>query len=527
MKGKDLNQVINIKHIDKTKQGVYLLIVAIVVILTITVGALARGNIKGNRFTPRKLKGSPEQIVYKAILNTKEQLEQEKKLLQEKNGEKEFAQILEEPARNINFNLQIKTLDGMERAATINAITKNMVIEGDLAATKGGKYIRNDIGVKQGALELFKVAVYKRDQEYGVYSPKVLKNPYAVKGQTFFEDLKTSAIYGSIIGEDQDEGALERFKEALESANHMKGLMQTLKAQADTSPFNRENEHPFKGITFTKRENTETNDHSYECTLNSQQIASFTKKQLDYIKTLDFGEQVISDLARSLGLTKESFVEKLTGQGYDDEIALQFKIYTDEYFVRSVICTMMNATYDEEMFTFKLELSNEANLFDNIGWEIKTGEGFWLKVTDKHHLEEENDILKREMQIELTSYGEKGSLSYKTAHDLEAKEKGYNVDIQMNIPYLGTATIVGEGSKTIRDDQIIVDLTHLDCHLKDTSAKEINADLALQYGIRTILPEEAEFKSEEQVKYILELSEKELIAVLQKLQIYLQLIGIG
>lgn len=489
-------------------------IVAILCMLSVlTTGLLVRGSLKSSETNTehRLLQGSPKQILHNAILNTQDQLQQERGLIEEKSGGSILTSIFETQALDMSMNVKLKALKGTENEDTLNAMLKDISLEGGLLATKDGAHLKSDLTIKQGVLELLQATFYKNNGEFGVYSPKILDNPYAFKGETFFEDLKKSAFYPLVRGETSNERVLE----------DLSSIVECIRDSAYKEKSNKVYENMIKQLEVVELGKTETNETIYVCTLKSEQLAALSKEQMTLIMELDFAGNMPDRLAKYLGMSKEAFLEKVMNERSYEGLSLQFEFHVDDSFIRLVTCTMKSDTYNEDILMISFELKDEKSLLGERQWKIQVGEGIDLKVVSRNTVEGEQNKFETNLNIELTSYGEKGFVNYQTVYDRGAKDNPYKINVEAELPYIGSAVIVGEGSKVVSEDQVAVTLENLICQLTDADDKEIQASLALDYGIKGTSVEEAEFKSKEPVKYILDLSQEALTEVLQKVQAHL------
>ena len=109
MEENNQNEVMSTKNSEKGNKKIIVLIACIVGVLAITVGLLAMGGLgnNGSKVKLRTLKGTPQEIVHTALLNTQDKLASEMTLLEERNGGKVLADILKSEAADMNFNVKI------------------------------------------------------------------------------------------------------------------------------------------------------------------------------------------------------------------------------------------------------------------------------------------------------------------------------------------------------------------------------------------------------------------------------------
>lgn len=528
MKENNQDQLISTKNSDKSSK-IILLIICIIGFLTLAVGLLAMGNLNGNgsKVKLRKLKGTSQQIIHRAILNTQDKLAKEKILLEEKSGSKALEDLFKSEATDMSFNVKVKGLSGMENESIINAVVKDLNLQGNLASTKDGQYWNAGLKVKQGELELANATLYKANQEFGIDSPKILGNPYAIKGDTFFEDLQNSSLYVLAGGQSGDEAQIQDFKEIVTGISRFKDIFNLPGNREYTDKSNRLYEYTIKELDIRKLNEQEKDYDIYEFALTSEQIANFNEKQMAIIMELDFAEDLFNLLAKYSGVTKEEFIEKIATDSTYGDVTVKFELHIDQYFIRSGICTIINNTYDEEMLSISFDLSGKDYLLSKGQWEVRAGEGFQVKVVFSNNLGEESNRLEKDLKINLTSYGETGFVSYKTSYDSKAKDNNYTVNFEATFPYIGAAIIEGEGTKVVSDEEVSTIIDELTCKITDDDTNEMQAKLALEYGVKAIQSKEAIFKSKEQAKYVLELSEEELTTMFQKIQNNLGAIGIA
>ena len=522
------NEVMPTKNSGKGSKKITILIASIIGVLAITVGLLAMGGSVNNssKVKLRALKGTPQEIVHTALLNTQDKLTSEMALLEERNGSKALADILKSEAADMNFNVKIKGVSGMENESIINAVVKDLAIQGDLAYTKEGKYFSAGLKAKQGDLELVGATLYKADQELGIDIPKVLGNPYAVKIDTLVEDLQNSPIYALAGGQSIDETQIEEFKEMFNAiGDYFNGILGVADNKEYIDKINGLYEDTIKSLNIEKLNEKVEGYDVYEFTLTGEQMANFNKEQMAIIMELDFADRLFNLLAKYSGVNKEDFLEQIAqGSAYDD-VDVKVELHIDDYFIRSGVCTVIDNAYDEEMLSVEFNLGNKENLLNEIAFSFGVNDEAQVEVAFNNNLGEKGSIFEQAFKASLTSDGETGFISYNTSYDSKAKDNNFEVNFEATLPYTGSATIAGKGTKIINAKEIATTIDELTCKVSDDYSNEIQVNLAVEYGAKAIKAKDVKFESEEEVKYVLELTAAELMAIAQNIQNNIQSIG--
>ncbi len=528
MEENNQNEVMSTKNSEKGNKKIIVLIACIVGVLAITVGLLAMGGLgnNGSKVKLRTLKGTPQEIVHTALLNTQDKLASEMTLLEERNGGKVLADILKSEAADMNFNVKIKGVSGMENESIINAVVKDLAVQGDLAYTKDGKYWNADLKAKQGDLELVGATLYKADQELGIDIPKVLGNPYAIKLDTLFEDLQNSPMYALGGGESIDEAQIEEVKEMFTAiGDYFNGILGMADNKEYIDKVNKLYEDTIKGLDIEKLNEKVEGYDVYEVTLTGEQMANFNKEQMAIIMELDFADRLFNLVAKYSGVTQEELLEQIAqGSTYGD-VDVKFELHVDDYFIRSGVCTIIDNAYDEEMISVEFNLGDKENLLNEIGFSFGVNDEAQVEVAFNNNLGEKGSVFEQAFKVSITSDGETGFISYNTSYDSKAKDNNFEVNFEATLPYTGSATIAGKGTKVVSAKEISTTIDELTCKVSDDYSNEMQVNLAVEYGAKVIKAKDVKFESKEEVKYVLELTTAELMAIAQSIQSNIQSIG--
>ena len=524
------NQDLNLKSKNKSNKKLIILIAFIVGVLAVTVGALA---IVGNggktaQVKLRELTGTPQEIVHNAILNTKDKLVSEMALIDEKNGEKALLNILESDAADTHFNVTIKNISGMENDSIINAIIKDLAIQGKFSYTKDGKYWNAGLKALQGDLELIGATLYKSDQDLGIDIPKLLGNPYAIKLNSFIEDLKNSPLYAAAEGQSIDDSEIAEVEEAFTAlGDYFTGLLNIKDNKEYYEKYNKLIEETIKGLDIEKLDEKVDGYDVYEVTVTGEQLSKFGKEQMAILMELDFMQGFFDLMAKESGVTKEEFLEQMSAVDTYEGLELKFELHLDEHFIRSGICTIIDTEYEEEGFKVNFNFGTKDYLSSEIKIEFKpvSNMDFQGEIIVSNNLEENSDAIKSGFKISINAEGETGYLDFNTSYDTKAKSDNYTLNLKGEMPYAGSIDITGTGDKVVSGKEVSTTFEDITCNIESYYGDVIETKFGVAYGAKAIKANDVKFTSKEEVKYVLEMSMAELMAVAQTIQNNLQSLG--
>ncbi len=524
------NQELNFNPKKKSSKQLIILIACILGVLAVTVGALTIVNNGGKaaEVNLRELKGTPQEIVHSAILNTKDKFKSEMALIEEKNGGKSLLNILESEAVDTHFNVTIKNISGMEDDSIINAVIKDLAFQGNFLYTKDGKYWDTGLKALQGDLELIGATLYKSDQEIGIDIPKILGNPYALKLDSILEDFKNSPLYAVTEGQGIDDLEIAEVEEAFTAmGDYFTGLLNIKDNKEYIEKYNKLIEETIKGLDIEKLDEKADGYNVYDVTVTGEQLSKLGKEQMAIIMELDFMQEFFDFVAKESGVTKEEFMEQMLAVDTYEGLELKFELHLDEHFIRSGVCTVMDTEYEEEVlkinfnFGTKDYLSSELNIELTPAYDVDFQGG--IKVSN--NLEENSDIIESGINVNISSDGETGYIDFNTSYDTKAKSDNYTLNLKGEMPYVGSIDITGVGNKVVSRKEVSTTFEDITCNIESYYGDAIETKFGVAYGAKVVKAEDVKFTSKKEVKYVLEMSMAELMAVAQTIQNNLQSLG--
>ena len=263
------------------------LIIAVALIVGVSVGIFAFvGQSKG---VFNKLKGTPEEIVMKAMSNTNNKILLEQEAMQEQLGVKAIESIQNQEANALNFDLVLQNVEGIENQEIVNAYIKNLGLSGSLQTVKEGSKGTGNLSVTQSGIELIGASLYKVGNEVGISIPKLLESPYAIKLDSFVEDYKKSALFELMGGQEIDEEGFTEIEQTITAfSDYMVGAMNLSTNKEFMQQSGDLQAQLIKDAALTKKDKTtillsdgkEKECSVYAGTLTDDQVIQFFKEEM-------------------------------------------------------------------------------------------------------------------------------------------------------------------------------------------------------------------------------------------------------
>ena len=232
-------------------------------------------------------------------------------------------------------------------------------------------------------------------------------------------------------------------------------------------------------------------------------------------------------IAKYSGVTKQELLAEMSDVDTYEDLELKFELHIDDYFIRSGVCTVIDTAYEEEVvkinfnFGTKDYLSNEMN----INFKVDEYSDAQVVIAAYNNLGESGNLVKQGFEASLTVEEETAFIDFNTSYDTKAKDDNYEMSLQGEFPYAGSIDVKGIGTKGVSGKEVSTILDDLTCKVEDYYGDVIQAKFAVSYGAKSVKAKDVKFTSKQDVKYILELSMAELMAMVQTVQNNVQSIG--
>ena len=512
------------KENKKTNGKVVGGIIAGVAVLGVGVGILAFNMQDSSVF--KKLKGTPEEIVNAAILNTNAKTLEEQNEVRNKMGITQLSKIQASGASELNFDLGLQGVSGMEDADLISAYIKDAGLTGTFQKTKDNNKFNGKLSVNQSGIELLSASLYKDGEELGVSIPKILDAPYAIKLDSFIEDYKNSELFKltgnqEISEEDFNElteilsASSEYVTGAMNLASNKQFMSKTEAVQADFLKDANLKENGKKKVVL--QDGSEVDWNVYSGTVTGKQVMEFFNKELDLIMELDFAKNYFDIAAKQSGYTVDELRSEMDEiLVADDTVSIDMDIFVDENYFRGAHFGIEKN--EEAIADVTIQYTGVQYLLD--GMEISLGdsnEELEIGCTLSQNLGNKEDLFKQHLEISMSECGNStGKLYYDYSYDSKAKDDNLTVEFGLDFGDEGGLNFGATGTKMISNDEVSTKLSKASLNFAD-DADKISVDFTLGYGIKAI--KEADINIDKTgVKYLFEMTQEELIKAAQAIE---------
>lgn len=535
----NLNEVI--KSGGKKPNGkVVGIIIAIVAILGIGVGIFAFSG--QNKAAFKKLSGTPEEVVAAALSNTSHKILLEQEAMQKQLGGDNIKSIRNKEANELSFDLVLQSVDGIADQDIVNAYIKDLGLSATLQGVKDGSKGNGKLSVTQSGIELLGASLYKVDNEIGLSIPKILDTPYAIKLDSLIADYEDSELYQLMGGESIDEEALAEVQEMIDAfSEYMTGAM-TLstneefitQSEAVQAELIKEANLAVKGRTTLILSNGKEKECSvYAGTLTNSQVAQFMRDEMNVLMNLEFVKNYINVVGKQAGYTVEDMLEEMNNlEITSDNGTLEIEILVDGTYFVGANLRFMDGDTNQEIGALTFNYTGEKYLSDSIFFEFNANElddvteSINIKFNLNQNFGEQADVLTQDLVGSLAENGMNlGNFTYSYAYDTKAKEDNLNVTFGMDIENELALDYTAEGTKTITSEEVSTNLTNALLSMEEGTEK-FTLNFGLNYGIKAIKANDIAM-DQTGAQYILEMTQEELINLVQTIQSNIQVFAFG
>lgn len=535
----NLNEVI--KSGGKKLNGKVIgMIIAIVAILGIGIGVFAFSG--QNKAAFKKLSGTPEEVVAAALSNTSHKILLEQEAMQKQLGGDNIKSIRNKEANELSFDLVLQSVDGIEDQDIVNAYIKDLGLSATLQGVKDGSKGNGKLSVTQSGIELLGASLYKVDNEIGLSIPKILDTPYAIKLDSLIADYENSALYQLMGGESIDEAALAEVQEMIDAfSEYMTGAM-TLstneefitQSEAVQAELIKEANLAVKGRTTLILSNGKEKECSvYAGTLTNSQVAQFMRDEMNVLMNLEFVKNYINVVGKQAGYTVEDMLEEMNNlEITSDNGTLEIEILVDGTYFVGANLRFMDGDTNQEIGALTFNYTGEKYLSDSIFFEFNANElddvteSINIKFNLNQNFGDQADVLTQDLVGSLAENGMNlGNFTYSYAYDTKAKEDNLNVTFGMDIENELAMDYTAAGTKTITSEEVSTNLTNALLSMEEGTEK-FTLNFGLNYGIKAIKANDIAM-DQTGAQYILEMTQEELINLVQTIQSNIQVFAFG
>ena len=520
---------------NKGKGKLIGIIVAVVAVLAVGIGAFAFAG--QNKAAFKKLKGTPDEIVTAALSNTQQKVLKEQADMKHKLGMDQMDKIHENEATELNFNLGLQSISGIDDADIINAYIKDAGLSGTFQSTKDGKKANGNVKVTQSGIELVGASIFKDGDELGVSMPKVLDAPYAVKLSTFAEDYKKSALCKMMGGETVSDEELNEVTEILSAfGEYMKGAMtlsenkefmtqmEALQAELIKNAEIKENGKQTLNLSNGKEKECTV----YSGTLTGQELLDFVSKEMDAIMSLDFAKNYFDVIEKQTGTSMQDMMDELkNSEDLDENVTVDVDFLVDDSYFRGLTLKLNGDDLEEGSFT--VAYTGEEYLMDGLTFDLNVKDSYdqlGMKIAFTQNLGEKSNVYTQHLDCNIeqdeTSLG---SVTYDYKYDTKAKENNLDVSFGFDFGTEAKADFTAKGTKTVNKDEVSTNLSQAKLSA-DVDYESFGLEFNCGYGVKAVKASDITV-DKTGVKYILEMSESELASAIQNIQSNIQAFAYG
>lgn len=500
--------------------------IAIVAILIIGIVVFAFSG--ESKATFKQLKGTPEEIIMTAFSNTNTKSIEEQDTMDGKVGRTQVSKILDEQASEMNFNLVLQGISGVENATILSAYIKDTGLTGKFQVAKDYEKLNGNLQVTQSGIEILGMTVYKDEDEIGVSVPKILDAPYAIKTSSWIEDYKNSALCG-LIGEEaisQDEmnqmtELFGGFSEYMTGAMHLNEnkeyRIQMEALQAELIKNAKVVENGKETITLT--DGNETEWTIYSGTLTGEEVLDFFNKQMELLMSLDFARSYFDIIAKQSGYTVDEMLEEMKVDLEEvNGVTVDVNFLVDDTFFRGVRLGINEQ--EKRVADISIECLGESYLLDNIEINLEMTDDELVERMEmmfNQNLGEKADIYTQGFSISCFENDvEELSMDYSYEYDTKAKADNLKVKLGMIAEGVNVIDYTATGTKTVTRKEVSTNISNASITSND-GTENGTVDFSLGYGIKVIDPSEIKVEKTG-VKYLFEMTEADLLKALQSIK---------
>ncbi len=503
-------------------------LIAVIVIGIIGIGVFAFTGKGKAKFD--KLKGTPEEIVVAAMNNTNVKVRDEEIEMKTKTGKMQVGHLLEK-ANEMNFDLILQGVSGIESAKIISTYIKDIGVSGNIQSTKDLRKLNGNLNLTQSGMELLGMSVYKDTDEIGVSIPKILDAPYAIKTDSWLEDYKNSALYklegGKLIKEEfnritEEFSALEKYlKGTMNFAENKEFVNQIQDIQAQLIKAAQVVENGKEKVILTDGSEIECN--VYTGSLTNKEILDFLNQEIEVLISLDFIRNYIDIAQKQSGTTIDGLIEEMRAT-LEDDVALNIDIdfLVDDTYLRGI--RMASNQQGSQTYSLIVQYTGINYLLDGIKVNFIVGANDKeerLGVVFNQNLGEEADVYNQDFSLFISGENiEEFGLDYHYIYNTKAKEDNLKIDFSINEDNKPIMSYTAIGTKKVGAGEVFTNLSKASLMIDDI-ASQIILDFSLGYGIKAI--KESDMIIEKTGgKYLFDMTESELLSTIQSIKSNIQ-----
>lgn len=516
------------KKINNKLTGI---IVAVVGVLGIGIGVFA---FEGqNKSGIKALKGTPEEIVTQALANTSVKSIEEQNMMNTKLGSNQVGKILDEKATEMDFEVILKNISGIEDAEILSAYIKDIGLSGNLQTTKDYSKFNGNLKLTQSGIELLGLSAYKEEDEFGISMPRILDAPYAIKLSSWLDDYKNSALY-NLLG-DEAEINEEDINQVIEVTDALGEYMTGAMNLSMNEEFMAQNEalqvQYIKNANIKKNgtqkviltDGSEAEWNIYSGTLTGQEVVDLFNKEIEILMNLDFARNYFEVLSEQSGYTVDEMLEEMQANiSEDDMTTIDIDFLTDDTYFRGIKLGINEE--EKRLYDLTIQYTGAKYLLDGIDVNlvgVAEEVSGSMDVAFKQNLGDKADQYTQSLTFALGGDGiEAVAMNYNYKYDTKAEEDNLEVGLNVVVDDLDMINYNATGTKTIEKKEVTTNLTNASLIVND-GAQDFTINFSLEYGIKGI--EDKDIVIEKTgVKYLLEMTQEEILKTLETIETNIQ-----
>ena len=509
--------------------------IAIIAVLVIAIGLFVFAGESKTTF--KKLKGTPDEVLVAAFSNTDTKCADEQAEMDVRLGRTQANKLLSKTANEMNFNLVLQGISGGDSTAylntsILNAYIKDMGLSGRIQSTNDYQKVNGDLKLTQSGMEILGLSVYKEADEVGISIPKILDAPYAIKTSNWMQDYKESELYQLIGGEEISE---EDFNEVIDVFSAFREYMTGAASLAENEAYMqqvKELQAQFvkdakiveKGKeNITLLDGQETQWQVYSGTLSGKELIDFLNKQVELVMSLDFAKNYFEMMAEQSGYTVDEMLEEMKVTLEEDSTAtVDIDFLVDDIYFRGFRLGINEE--QERIMDISMQYTGREYLLDGICVNIVAldeEESGIIDVTFNQNLGEKTDAYYQNLEVSMDTEGaEEVNIGYTYEYNKQMKEDNLKVGLDIVVENMNLINYIATGTKTVNDQEVTTNLSNASVTIQDET-ESYTLDFGLGYGIKAIDASDIVIEKTG-VKYLLEMTEADLLKTLQSIRTNIQ-----
>ena len=501
--------------------------IAIVTVLAIGVVLVFRGGKSGAAKSVKveALKGTPQEIINTAINNNNAKMTQEMEITNNESGYAEVINAMSKDSMKMDVGFGFNSIDGVDTLdPMVVELMEKIRVEYQVATSRKDEKFKFDLKLPIFDEEKASIVLYGDKENIGIASPILLQDTYTIPTQGFIEKLEESTLYKELGGPaltDEDKEMLNSFME------YMTYCFKVDPKEVFGEEFEKEINELTKQLISDSNITEEAEYDGYKTYLAEIDGEKVGTLMVDIIKLISeqevYKKQIELLQKMDAGLTvdpNEIFEQMYTEveESFKDvDVKVLYRV--DDKFIRSMDIQLIEVSTDS-VINIDVQMGTDKYLTDKITAVMYEGsnkdERFELEWSNS--LDTDKDVLAKNLLFKSVDIpGVDVQIAYEDSYDKTKTEDNFEMGLKLSNGEETSVNIDVAGDKNIAKNKYELNLKEVDMSVEEYGT-EVGMQLNMFVGINEASKVDLKYKSEGEIKNLLDLTLGDIMKIGQEIQ---------